>query len=95
MKNLFTVIVSFSNHTIAIKQYEEKTPLEALTMFIRHSDRLDGYDREKIEESLGTLHHSTTERGVWTFAFKDRGSPLIGGTIIQTDKGAYLRPHHH
>ncbi len=94
MKNLFTVIVNYSNNAVTIEQHEERTPLLALIQCIRVSDALDGYDRDLIEESISHLHHRINERGIWTFTCKSRYLNIIGGIIIQTDKTAYLRPHH-
>ena len=94
MKNLFTIVFNFPNNTIAIEQYEDKTPLEALIKFIQFSDTLLEFDRKLIEESLSHLHHHTNEKGIWTFRCNNKDAYVTGGTIIQTDKSAYLRPHH-
>ncbi len=95
MKNLFTVLLNFSDNTIGISQYEEKTPLEALMKFVKFSGALDGYDRDLLEGSLSNLHHDTHSKGIWTFTCTGPNNPIVGGTIVQTDPEAYHRPHHH
>ncbi len=98
MKNLFTILLSFSDHLVGIGQYNEETALDALKSFIASSEALEGYDRELLVKSIIPLVHYKNDKGVWGFNFDPEqdfsgtnDNPVLGGTIIQTDPKAPVR----
>jgi hypothetical protein len=97
--NLYTVIVTFSDHVYGIDQIEAPTPYEALREFIRTAECLDGCDREMLEKGThgllqvaGNSRGSRRHKGVWRIFFDypwdiewPDDNPLLGGQVIQTD----------
>lgn len=93
---LFTVILTFSDHTKGIGQYVTDSPEEALREFIRSSESLVDYDRELLLKSMMQMIHIAEDKGIWLFAFDPDlmekewpgGNPVLGGQVVQTDPNA-------
>lgn len=95
MKNLYTIILSFSDHLKGIGQYEAEDALGALKEFIETNESLDTYNRVQIKRSIMPLIHYVDNKGLWTFHFNpefnlnnEEDNPILGGSIIQTDPSA-------
>jgi hypothetical protein len=96
---LFTIFLSFSDHTNGVGQHKAETSEDALKEFIRHSESLVDYDRSLLLKSILPLIHITPEKGVWLFTFDPDlidlewpgDNPVLGGYIVQTEPDAPSR----
>jgi hypothetical protein len=94
--NLYTVIMSFSDHRQGIGQYEVESPLDALKTFIKESEALKGFDREKLLASIqpGPFIHLKKHKGFWIALFNPEvllelsnsdGDKALGAHVVQSD----------
>ncbi len=94
MKNMYTILINFSDHLIGIGQYESESPEVALKDFINSHESLDGYDRVLLANSIMPLLKPNKIKGVWSFHFNPElmtmewyeNNAVLGGHIIQSEK---------
>ncbi len=99
--NLYTVTAHFSDHRIGIGQHKAISPFEALLDFIKHSESLNGFDRKKLTDKIGSeerlIHIANGLLGFWNWhpvpnsEDVDELDDVLGGHIIQTDPNGPLR----
>jgi hypothetical protein len=96
-KNLYSVLIIFSDFVFGIGQYESVSPEAALEEFLRTSESLEGYDRDKLLASVNPLFPPSNLKGLWTISFNQTdiggpdNNPVLGGHIVQTDMGTPTR----
>lgn len=98
-EKLFTVFLTFSDHTVGIGQCATELPEEALKDFIQTSESLANYDRSLLLKSVLPLTHIAKEKGIWLFTFDPYltefewpgNNAVLGGYIVQTDNTASAR----
>lgn len=99
MEKVFTVFLTFSDHTVGIGQYKVGGAEDALKEFIHSNESLQDYDRDLLLKSTMPLTQLANERGVWIFHFDPDlmeidwpyENPVLGGHIVQTDSNAPCR----
>ena len=98
-EELFTVILSFSDHTDGLAQYKADSPRKALEMFIADSEALREYDRNMVKIALKGLWKVSTLKGVWGIFFTplapgledSEGNSILGGFVITSDSTEAVR----
>ena len=100
MKKLYTVSITFSDFSESVNQYEANSPEEAVELFFKKAECLDGYDRDelvrvierRLREKSALIHAADGLRGVWLIVtgaefqdFKGDLEAIYGGLVIQTD----------
>lgn len=100
MKKLYTIKITFSDFTFAVKQYETDSPEEAVELFFQNAECFDNYDREKLieimkkrlKEKSAVIQVKNGLRGVWEINtgtefldFEGDLEAIYGGLVIQTD----------
>jgi hypothetical protein len=98
---LYTVIVSFSDHTAGIEQFEAPSPHDAVANFIAKAESLESYDQQAVAELIGEgnkinlIHVADDLRGFWIWVPATIDDPrtenILGGYVIQTDTSAPKR----
>lgn len=97
--NLYTVIISFSDHRKGLGQYNAQTPLDALKTFIETNESIGGFDRNRILNAINTppFIHIKNFKGLWIIRFLPKnildvagpdGDRILGGYILQSDPTA-------
>jgi hypothetical protein len=102
--NLYIIVIHFADHRVGIGQHRAETSKEALVKFIKDSESLDGYDRDKALEMAGMgeerlIHVADGLRGFWIWAppppltEKEEAEvgDIYGGHIVQTDPKGPVR----
>jgi len=96
----YTVIVSLSDHTAGIEQYEPQSPKEAISKFIDRAKSHQPYDDALARligggDGINLIHVANDLCGfwIWTPIYTDdsRTESILGGYVIQTDRGAPKR----
>lgn len=98
-EKLFTIFLTFSDHTVGIGQYRTATAEDALNQFLQTSEALAEYDRGLLLKAIIPFTQLANEKGVWLFHFDPDlieiewpgENAVLGGHIVQTDDNALSR----
>lgn len=92
---VYTIIVSFADHTSGIEQCEAQTPHQALATFLKTAESLEEYDKRAVDQLIGygdkidLVHVANGLRGFWIWVPVPVDDPrienILGGYVIQTD----------
>lgn len=103
--NLYTISISFEDRTVGVDQVEANSPEQAVQIFVKKAECLDGYNRDNIlfiidrsiEEKKLLVHIANNFKGYWMINFggdfmdDPQLSSIYDGTVVQTDPNGPVR----